>query len=192
MANVWLHNEMLQVEGKKMSKSLGNIRPIGELLEQYPAEVIRFFVLSTHYRRPIDFSDEEVAAKKKGLGKGLDALLGGLGMHLVAQGDLGVGDLAEFEAGAAATVVDEFGEGVRETAGADVVNGDDGVVRAERPAGVDHLLPRAVVTGGTGTGAVGVDIVLGVDFRPVRHGMTVAAGVSTREIISTQGNRVGM
>ena len=56
--------------------------------------------------------------------------------------------------------------------------------------GVDHLLPRAVVTGRTGAGAVGVDIVLGVDFRPVCHGMAVAAGDAAREVCGPQGNRM--
>ena len=54
--------------------------------------------------------------------------------------------------------------------------------------GVDHLLPRAVVTGGTGAGAVGVDIVLGVDFRPVRHGMAAAAGCPAGQVTGAQGH----
>ncbi|MFK7745409.1 MAG: cysteine--tRNA ligase, partial [Roseobacter sp.] len=52
-ANVWMHNEMLQVEGKKMSKSLGNFFTVRDLLDQgVPGEVIRFVMLSTHYRKP--------------------------------------------------------------------------------------------------------------------------------------------
>lgn len=59
-ANVWLHNEMLQVEGKKMSKSLGNFFTVRELLEQgVPGEVIRFVLLSTHYRKPMDWTDRK-------------------------------------------------------------------------------------------------------------------------------------
>lgn len=57
-ANVWLHNEMLQVEGKKMSKSLGNFFTVRDLLEQgVPGEVIRFVLLSTHYRKPMDWTE---------------------------------------------------------------------------------------------------------------------------------------
>ncbi|MFA5864751.1 MAG: cysteine--tRNA ligase [Phycisphaerae bacterium] len=63
----WLHNGLTRVNTKKMSKSLGNIRVLSELLQQYPGEVIRFFILSTHYRRPIDFSDEEIVKVAKGL-----------------------------------------------------------------------------------------------------------------------------
>ncbi len=60
MANVWMHNEMLQVEGKKMSKSLGNFFTVRDLLEQgVPGEVIRFVMLSTHYRKPMDWTVEK-------------------------------------------------------------------------------------------------------------------------------------
>ncbi|SLN09546.1 Cysteine--tRNA ligase [Roseovarius gaetbuli] len=56
-AQVWMHNEMLQVEGKKMSKSLGNFFTVHDLLEQgVPGEVIRFVFLSTHYRKPMDWT----------------------------------------------------------------------------------------------------------------------------------------
>lgn len=59
-ANVWLHNEMLQVEGKKMSKSLGNFFTVRDLLDQgVPGEVIRFVMLSTHYRKPMDWTEKK-------------------------------------------------------------------------------------------------------------------------------------
>ncbi len=63
----WMHNGLTRVNTKKMSKSLGNIRLLSELLEEYSGEVIRFFILSTHYRRPIDFSDDEIKKVAKGL-----------------------------------------------------------------------------------------------------------------------------
>ncbi len=63
-ANVWMHNEMLQVEGKKMSKSLGNFFTVRDLLDgnwsggwNVPGEVIRFVFLSTHYRKPMDWTE---------------------------------------------------------------------------------------------------------------------------------------
>ncbi len=65
--NYWMHNGLTRVNTKKMSKSLGNIRLISELLQQFSGEVIRFFILSTHYRRPIDFSDEEITKVAKGI-----------------------------------------------------------------------------------------------------------------------------
>ncbi|MEO1579887.1 MAG: cysteine--tRNA ligase, partial [Pseudomonadota bacterium] len=59
-ARVWMHNEMLQVEGKKMSKSLGNFFTVHDLLEQgVPGEVIRFVMLSTHYRKPMDWTEKK-------------------------------------------------------------------------------------------------------------------------------------
>jgi cysteinyl-tRNA synthetase len=56
MANVWMHNGFLQVEGEKMSKSLGNFITIRQLLNDWPGEVLRFNMLRTHYRQPIDWT----------------------------------------------------------------------------------------------------------------------------------------
>ncbi|HGG64763.1 MAG TPA: cysteine--tRNA ligase, partial [Rhodobacteraceae bacterium] len=70
-ARYWMHNEMLQVEGKKMSKSLGNFFTVRDLLDQgVPGEVIRFVFLSTHYRKPMDWTEKkakEAEATLKGL-----------------------------------------------------------------------------------------------------------------------------
>ncbi len=69
-ARFWLHNEMLQVEGKKMSKSLGNFFTVRDLLDQgVPGEVIRFVLLSTHYRSPMDWTSSKVKAVEKTLRK---------------------------------------------------------------------------------------------------------------------------
>jgi len=59
-ARYWLHNEMLQVEGKKMSKSLGNFFTVRDLLDKgVPGEVIRFVFLSTHYRKPMNWTEKK-------------------------------------------------------------------------------------------------------------------------------------
>lgn len=59
-ARYWMHNEMLQVEGKKMSKSLGNFFTVRDLLDQgVPGEVIRFVFLSTHYGKPMDWTEKK-------------------------------------------------------------------------------------------------------------------------------------
>lgn len=78
-ARVWLHNEMLQVEGRKMSKSLGNFFTVRDLLDQgIPGEVIRFVLLSTHYRKPMDWTAEKareaeaVLRKWRGLVAGIE------------------------------------------------------------------------------------------------------------------------
>ena len=69
-AKTWLHNEMLQVEGKKMSKSLGNFFTVHDLLEQgVPGEVIRFVMLSTHYRKPMDWTEKKRAEAEATLRK---------------------------------------------------------------------------------------------------------------------------
>ncbi|EAP84544.1 cysteine--tRNA ligase [Sulfitobacter sp. EE-36] len=73
MARYWLHNEMLQVEGKKMSKSLGNFFTVRDLLDQgVPGEVIRFVMLSTHYRKPMDWTEKKRDEATKTLTKWMD------------------------------------------------------------------------------------------------------------------------
>lgn len=69
-ARVWMHNEMLQVEGKKMSKSLGNFFTVRDLLDQgYAGEVIRMVYLGTHYGRPMDWTAEKAAQAEATLRK---------------------------------------------------------------------------------------------------------------------------
>lgn len=71
-ANVWIHNEMLQVEGKKMSKSLGNFFTVRDLLDEgVPGEVIRFVMLSTHYRKPMDWTEKKRREAERTLRKWL-------------------------------------------------------------------------------------------------------------------------
>ncbi len=62
----WLHNGMVQLGGEKMSKSLGNLITIKEALEKYSADAIRVFVLSSHYRSPLTYSEEIIDAAEKG------------------------------------------------------------------------------------------------------------------------------
>ncbi|WP_299875011.1 cysteine--tRNA ligase [uncultured Sulfitobacter sp.] len=76
-ANVWMHNEMLQVEGKKMSKSLGNFFTVRDLLDQgVPGEVIRFVFLSTHYRKPMDWTEKKRGEAEKTLRKWYEQVAG--------------------------------------------------------------------------------------------------------------------
>jgi cysteinyl-tRNA synthetase len=65
MANYWMHNGFLEVEGAKMSKSLGNFVTIRELLNDWPGEVLRLNMLKTHYRSPIDWTLKGVEESKK-------------------------------------------------------------------------------------------------------------------------------
>ncbi len=65
----WLHNNMVTVEGQKMSKSLGNFITLEDLFKKYDPMTVRFFVLQGHYRSPQDFSDEALEAARKGFEK---------------------------------------------------------------------------------------------------------------------------
>jgi cysteinyl-tRNA synthetase len=56
----WVHNGFITIDKEKMSKSLGNFFTIREVLDKFDPEVVRFFLLSTHYRSPIEFSDEQL------------------------------------------------------------------------------------------------------------------------------------
>ena len=68
-AKYWMHNGYLNMEGEKMSKSLGNIITVKELLEKYDGEVIRLALLSTHYRKPINFGESLLEQSKNILNK---------------------------------------------------------------------------------------------------------------------------
>jgi cysteinyl-tRNA synthetase len=69
LANYWMHNGMVMINGKKMSKSENNFLTIKDLLEKYKSNTIRYFSLSTHYKKQINFSDEALTAAQKGLDK---------------------------------------------------------------------------------------------------------------------------
>ncbi len=66
-ANYWMHNGYIKINDEKMSKSLGNVVLVHDLIQKHDPEVIRFFMLSVHYRNPINFSDEQLANAKNGL-----------------------------------------------------------------------------------------------------------------------------
>jgi len=70
----WLHNGFVNVNQEKMSKSLGNFFTIRDILKKYDPEVVRFFILSAHYRSPIDFSDQNLEDARTGLTRCYEAL----------------------------------------------------------------------------------------------------------------------
>ena len=67
LANYWMHNGFVKINSEKMSKSLGNIFPIREILKNYHPEVLRLFMLQSHYRSPVDYSDESLNEARAGL-----------------------------------------------------------------------------------------------------------------------------
>lgn len=66
-ANYWMHNGMINIDNQKMSKSLGNFFTVREIGEEYDLEVLRFFLLSSHYRSPMNFSKQNMDQSKSGL-----------------------------------------------------------------------------------------------------------------------------
>lgn len=67
MAHYWMHNGYINIENEKMSKSLGNFILVHDMIQQYDPEVVRFFMLSVHYRHPINFSDAQLKSACQGL-----------------------------------------------------------------------------------------------------------------------------
>jgi cysteinyl-tRNA synthetase len=74
LANYWMHNGFVKINSEKMSKSLGNIFPVGEILKKYHPEVLRLFMLQSHYRSPVDYSDDSLAEARAGLLRGYRTL----------------------------------------------------------------------------------------------------------------------
>lgn len=73
-AKYWMHNAFLNIDNRKMSKSLGNFFTVREISEKYDLQVLRFFMLSAHYRSPLNFSAELMEASKNGLERILNAV----------------------------------------------------------------------------------------------------------------------
>lgn len=150
----WLHNGLVNLNGEKMSKSLGNFLTVEDVLADYPAALLRFFVLSHHYRSPVDFAPEHLEAACKGWLR-LNALVWELQ-------DLGLSPqwpgLADLWRGA--VVLDSKGLGetidkaVREF---DAAMGDD--FNTPRAIGVLFGVVRDVRT--AGLKAEGIDLALG-------------------------------
>ncbi|HEX9022820.1 MAG TPA: cysteine--tRNA ligase [Geobacteraceae bacterium] len=111
----WLHNGFVNINAEKMSKSLGNFFTIREVLEKYDREVLRFFLLSAHYRSPLDFSDQNLNEAESGMERiygalaGMDELLadggGGAAVDTAALTDAGRELM-----GKSATLLDRFRE----------------------------------------------------------------------------------
>lgn len=85
--NVWLHNGFVRVDDEKMSKSLGNFFTIREVLEKYAPEVVRYFILTSHYRSPLNYSDKHLDNAKSALTTLYTALRGQEGEALDVDND---------------------------------------------------------------------------------------------------------
>jgi cysteinyl-tRNA synthetase len=74
--NVWMHNGHVRVDDEKMSKSLGNFFTVREMLKKYSGEVIRYFLVASHYRSPLNYSDQQLDAARESLTRLYTALRG--------------------------------------------------------------------------------------------------------------------
>ncbi len=90
-ARYWIHNGFITIDKEKMSKSLGNFFTIREILDKFDAEVIRLFLLSTHYRSPIEFSDEQLRETEISLDRYYSTVL--RINDFIEKGDAGEGSL---------------------------------------------------------------------------------------------------
>lgn len=106
----WMHNNMVTVNGQKMGKSLGNFTTLKDAFKKWKPETIRFFILQSHYRSTLDFSDEAVDAAGKGLEK-LSNTVRNLRAHIKSATDDGSNapiDLARYKAEVLAALDDDF------------------------------------------------------------------------------------
>ena len=85
--NLWMHNGFVRINEEKMSKSLGNFFTVREVLKQYKAEIIRFFILSSHYRSPLNYSDEQLNDARAALTRLYTALRGCDGLDAAIDGE---------------------------------------------------------------------------------------------------------
>ena len=111
-AKYWMHNAFLNIDNKKMSKSAGNFFTVREISEKYPLQIIRFFMLSAHYRSPLNFSDTLVEAAKNGLERILTAVDNLRELKKTAQGSLTESDQKNMEE--AGALVSKFEESMED------------------------------------------------------------------------------
>lgn len=114
-AKYWLHNAFLNIDNRKMSKSLGNFFTVRDISGQYDLQVLRFFMLSAHYRSPLNFSKELMEASKNGLERIMNAaehlrdlLAGAQGEELAAEEKAGLQEAGSFAEKFDAAMDDDF------------------------------------------------------------------------------------
>lgn len=93
----WMHNGFITVNSEKMSKSLGNFFILRDILDKFPADVVRFYLISTHYRSPLDFDDGKLEEARRALGRLKNTLF--LGREYLADKDSGESEALDEVAG---------------------------------------------------------------------------------------------
>jgi len=105
----WLHNGFVNINQEKMSKSLGNFFTIRDILKSYNPEVVRFFILTAHYRSPVDFSDQNLKDAQAGLSRFYEALqVAAEAVEGVPESDVAAQEGTELEAQFRAAMDDDF------------------------------------------------------------------------------------
>ena len=105
----WLHNGFVNINQEKMSKSLGNFFTIRDILKSYNPEVVRFFILTAHYRSPVDFSDQNLKEAQAGLSRFYEALqVAADAVEGVPESDVAAQEGTELEAQFRAAMDDDF------------------------------------------------------------------------------------
>ncbi len=108
-AKYWVHNGFVNVDQEKMSKSLGNFSTIRDIVEQYDPEVVRFFILTAHYRSPIDFSNQNLVESQAGLSRFYEALqTAAAAVEGVAESDIVSNEGTQLDASFRAAMDDDF------------------------------------------------------------------------------------
>ncbi len=144
--NVWMHNGFVRLDEEKMSKSLGNFFTIREVLEKYDAEVVRFFMLNSHYRSPLNYSDKHLNEAKAALTtlynalRGVTAGEGGDVRVYTARFDTAMDD--DFNTPEAIAVLFELAREINRLRGSDVQRAGQLVAELKRLGGCLGLLRR--------------------------------------------------
>ncbi|MEJ7652890.1 MAG: class I tRNA ligase family protein [Chloroflexia bacterium] len=131
-ARYWMHNGMLTVDGEKMSKSIGNVISITDLLNRHDADTYRWFVLSSHYRRPINYTE----AALEGSHRAVQRVGGAIALGAAGGGDEPAGFRTQFEA----AMDDDFNTAVRSRSCSTWPDTRIALRREGRPQAVRRLL----------------------------------------------------
>ena len=167
--NVWMHNGFVRVNEEKMSKSLGNFFTVREILARYRPEVVRFFILNSHYRSPLNYSDEHLDEAQAALTRLYTALRGQTGMVNPMSGPAGDGGYEsrfqtamddDFNTAEAIAVLFEMAREVNKLRNEHPASAASLAERLKALGGVLGLLqsdPEAFLQGGAETEADGLD-----------------------------------
>jgi cysteinyl-tRNA synthetase len=160
--NVWMHNGFVRIDEEKMSKSLGNFFTIREVLEKYDPEVVRYFILNSHYRSPLNYSDQHLDAARAALTtlytalRGIDTTEGAEGSDYEQRFNVAMDD--DFSTPEAIAVLFELAREINRLRDKDAQQAAKLGGLLKRLAGVLGLLerePDAFLQGGQGGGETG-------------------------------------